>query len=200
MEASLPALYQPGPSGAAFAARAAASRWSARLCQNLVVMNGAAAALMLGLVWAGVGVPFDGFAVGYLALFVLGLSSALLAMLNDLARLDHGPPFEQAGWLRGARTILERVGSFRLLFGALFCFVFGAACALIALSTAPAAGSSIPVPAAGPTPAALTRAAVGYWEGRLAEAMLAGDRAGFAESCASLTALDLRPGICDLGQ
>lgn len=198
MVASVPVLYQPSQIRSLFEASSEARKWSERLTQNLVVMNGGAAVAVLGLLWAGIVLPFDRVVFWYLALFVLGLSCALLAMLNDLAKLHDHLPFEQSRWLIGLKRILKEVDSFWLLFFGLFSFVLGAACALIALSTSTAVGMSTTAPAAGPAPPALTQAAVGYWESELVDAMLAGDRGLFLASCVSLTELEVRPGICDL--
>lgn len=197
MVASVPALYRPGRVSFLYEAGSEARKWSGRLTQNLIVMNGAAAVAVLGFLWAGAALTFDRFAIWYLALFVLGLSCALLAMLNDLAKVYEDLPFEQSRWLVGLRRVLRGIDSFWLLFFGLFSFVFGAACALIALSTAPAASMSPTFPAAGPAPS-LSQAAVGYWESELASAMLAGDRGLFLASCTSLTELQVRPEICDL--
>ena len=198
MVASVPVLYQPSQIRSLFEAGSEARKWSERLTQNLVVMNGGAAVAVLGLLWAGIVLPFDRVVFWYLALFVLGLSCSMLAMLNDLAKLHDHLPFEQSRWLTGLKGMLKEVDSFWLLFFGLFSFVLGAACALIALSTSTAVGMSTTAPAAGPAPPALTQAAVGYWESELVDAMLAGDRGLFLASCVSLTELEVRPGICDL--
>lgn len=208
MVASLPVLYSTGQISRPPAADHEARRWSERLTQNLVVMNGAATAVVLVSLLVSVALPFDGIVAWCLALFVLGLSSALLAMLNDLSKLYESLPLAQSTWLRGLRGIFRRVDSFWLLFVALFSFVFGAACALIVLATVPVASTFPPgqaaavsagAPAAGPAPPALTRAAVRYWESELANALLGGDRGLFLASCASLAELHARSGICDLG-
>jgi hypothetical protein len=206
MVASVPALYPTSQIGLLLAADQEARRWSGRLTHHLMVINGVAAVVMLGLWWARIALPLDGVAV-FLAPFVLGVACALLAMLVDLSRWDEVRPLGQSRWLIWLRRAVGRIDGFWLLFFGLLSFVVGAAGALIALATAPAASTSVPgqvaamsaAPAAGPAPPALTQAAVGYWESELARALLAGDRGLFLASCASLTELHARSGICDLG-
>jgi hypothetical protein len=169
-----------------------------RLARNVFALNGLAAATVVIFLALGL-LPFsDKSFVAYLTLFVSGLTFATLAMMRDLSGSTGAPGYRGRTSLGRLRRSFGNVGAFWLLFFGLFCFVSGAACGLVALSTSPTDGVAMVQPAAGATQPALTGAAVGYWEEELASAMLAGDPLRFLQSCDRLDELQMRPEICDL--
>jgi hypothetical protein len=198
MVTTVPAIYSTGhvepPSGIVSAARERAER----LARNIFALNSLAAAAVVVFLASGLLPSNDKSFVAYLALFVSGLTCAALAMMTDLSGSTGASGYRRPTSLGRLRRSCGELGAFWLLFFGLLCFVSGAACGLVALSTSPTDGVSTAQAGADAAQPALTGAAVGYWEEELTSAMLAGDQLRFLQSCDRLDDLQTRPGICNL--
>lgn len=167
-----------------------------RLSRIIFALNACAAASGILFLSLGLLPSDDRFFVWYFALFAIGLSCAVTVMIKSLAGGFGTVAYGAAERHARLNRLLAPFDSFWLLFFGLLCFISGAACGLVALSTSPGANAAAPADLRSVQPA-LTQAAAGYWEDELASAMLAGDQRSFLDSCDRLTDLNIRPRICD---